>query len=44
VEKGIGEGGLKFVETFDDNGYAVDWYKITKQAWQNTVSNKTYRQ
>ena len=33
------KAGLTFVETFDDEGYAVDWYKITKIEWQNNLLN-----
>ncbi|QQS29686.1 MAG: GNAT family N-acetyltransferase [Sphingobacteriales bacterium] len=28
------KAGLKLIESFDDEGYKVDWYKITKQEWQ----------
>lgn len=25
--------GLRYVETFDDKGYAVEWFTITRQEW-----------
>lgn len=32
------KAGLKYVETFDDEGYAVGWYKISQEEWLRNQS------
>jgi RimJ/RimL family protein N-acetyltransferase len=35
----LGKCGLKFIEQFDHNGIACNWYKITKIEWENQKSS-----
>lgn len=35
------KSGLRYVETFDDDGYAVDWFAITKEEWVALPKNPT---
>jgi [ribosomal protein S5]-alanine N-acetyltransferase len=30
--------GLKFIETFNDEGYTVDWFRISKEDWKKLNS------
>jgi ribosomal-protein-alanine N-acetyltransferase len=31
------KAGLRYIETFDDDGYAVGWYRLTKEEWDREV-------
>lgn len=37
------KAGLRYVETFDDDGYAVDWFAITRDEWISLPQQSTMR-
>lgn len=41
--KVLEKAGLRYIETFDDDGYAVDWFAITKEEWMLLPQQPTMR-